>query len=150
MNKQIVAILLLGLIAVTLAGNCGGNCPGGRCTTCPCGSNRNNLDIDAWCAKWPGVNVACCKCIAQHESGGNGNAMNGNSNGSIDVGLWQVNSINWGQCNGGAAPCDPDANLRCAQKVWQWGGRTFKLWSTCGACGCCNRGMNTTMDALSN
>lgn len=57
---------------------------------------------------------ACCECIAKHESGGNGNAVNHNSNGSgvfflflsrfklflDDVGLFQINNINWGACSG--------------------------------------------------
>lgn len=31
----------------------------------------------------------------------------------------------------------PD-NLNCAIDVWQWGGSTFSLWSTCSGCGCCD------------
>ena len=30
-----------------------------------------------------------------HESGGNAHAVNQNRGGSYDVGLWQVNSMNW-------------------------------------------------------
>ena len=47
--------------------------------------------------------------------------------------------MNWGQCNGGNAPCDVGVNRNCALKVYGWGGNTWKLWSTCGACGCCSR-----------
>jgi len=36
----------------------------------------------------------------KHESGGNANAVNQNSGGSFDVGLWQVNSGNWASCSG--------------------------------------------------
>lgn len=64
------------------------------------------------------------------ESGGNGNAMNQNTDGSFDVGLWQVNTQNWNSCSGGSPPCDPSTNLGCAIDVWRWGGGTFKLWST--------------------
>jgi hypothetical protein len=28
--------------------------------------------------------------------------------------------------------------LNCAKKVYQWGGNTWKLWSTCSKCGCCS------------
>ena len=35
-----------------------------------------------------------------HESGGNAHAANHNSNGSYDVGLWQINSVNWGSWYG--------------------------------------------------
>jgi hypothetical protein len=35
-----------------------------------------------------------------HESSGNANAMNENSDGSYDVGLWQINDYNWNACSG--------------------------------------------------
>ncbi len=54
------------------------------------------------------------------ESGGNANAVNQNSGGSYDVGLWQINDMNWASCSGGSAPCDPNTNLACAKKVYQW------------------------------
>ena len=47
--------------------------------------------IADWCAKYSWDQKAC-QCIVSHESGGNANAVNENSNGSFDVGLWQVNS----------------------------------------------------------
>ena len=47
--------------------------------------------------------------------------------------------MNWEQCNGGNAPCDVNQNLQCAIKVYNQGGNTWKLWSSCGACGCCSR-----------
>ncbi len=89
-----------------------------------------------------------------HESGGNANAANYNTDSSFDVGLWQVNSFNWNSwyvsiyflvlftsdticSSGGNAPCDPNANLQCAIDVWKWGGGNFRFWSTCGGCGCC-------------
>ena len=63
---------------------------------------------------------------------------NQNTGGSYDVGLWQINDMNWSQCSGGSAPCDGNSNLECAKKVFAWGGNTWKLWATCGACGACN------------
>jgi len=47
--------------------------------------------ISEWCAKHDWDKKAC-ECIVSHESGGNAHAINENSNGSFDVGLWQVNS----------------------------------------------------------
>eukprot|EP01111_Echinosteliopsis_oligospora_P004606 TRINITY_DN17608_c0_g1_i1.p1 TRINITY_DN17608_c0_g1~~TRINITY_DN17608_c0_g1_i1.p1 ORF type:complete len:147 (-),score=32.26 TRINITY_DN17608_c0_g1_i1:81-521(-) len=116
---------------------CGGNCPSNDCGSCPCGTSRAPVDIDSVCSAYSGWDQACCRCIVSHESSGNANAANENTNGSFDVGVWQVNSMNWASCNGGAAPCGVDANRECAIKVWQWGGNSFKLWSTCGGCGCC-------------
>lgn len=104
MKIILLGALLLGLIK---ADHCGGNCPSARCPTCPCGNAKLMVDIGMWCSKhnW---NVQCCKCLVSHESGGNAHAMNYNSNGSTDVGLWQINSVNWKDCNSGHAPCDPN------------------------------------------
>lgn len=87
---KVVIVLLL--IALVLADSCGGNCPSGKCTSCPCGTAKSVQDIATWCAKhsW---NQNCCKCIVSHESGGNAHAVNHNTNGSDDVGLWQINSV---------------------------------------------------------
>ena len=115
---------------------CGGNCPGG-CSSCPCGSSSNYQDISSWCSKYS-WNQKNCQCIMNAESRGNANAANMNSDGSYDVGLWQINDYNWNSCSGGSAPCDPSSNLNCAKKVYQWGGNTWKLWSTCSKCGCCS------------
>jgi len=116
---------------------CGGNCPGG-CNECPCGTSKNSQSISTWCAKYSGWDQNNCQCIMKAESGGNANAAGENTDGSYDVGLWQINDYNWNSCSGGKAPCDPSTNLNCAKKVYAWGGNTWKLWSTCSKCGCCN------------
>jgi len=85
-------IILLLLVALVFSDTCGGNCPGGKCPNCPCGTARNILDINAWCAKY-NWNQACCKCIVSHESSGNSNSMNYNTNNTFDVGLWQINHV---------------------------------------------------------
>jgi hypothetical protein len=72
-----------------------------------------------------------------HESGGNANALNYNTDSTYDVGLWQINQINWPSCNGGNVPCDPNANLACAIDVYNGRGGSWAAWSTCGGCGCC-------------
>eukprot|EP01113_Clastostelium_recurvatum_P037146 TRINITY_DN53_c1_g1_i1.p1 TRINITY_DN53_c1_g1~~TRINITY_DN53_c1_g1_i1.p1 ORF type:complete len:153 (+),score=29.53 TRINITY_DN53_c1_g1_i1:22-480(+) len=151
--KTLAVLVLVALIGSVAAGayapgmtianatsplnTCGGNCPSNDCPGCPCGTTRSVQDPVAMCAKYSGWNQACCQCIVRHESGGNANAANYNSNASYDVGVWQVNTVNWNSCSGGRAPCDIETNLQCAIKVWQWGGNSFKLWSTCGGCGCC-------------
>ncbi len=115
---------------------CGGNCPSGTCSSCPCGTSKLTYDIATECAKYSSWNQACCKCIVSHESGGNAHAAYQNTGGSLDVGFWQINSQNWASCSGGSAPCDVNTNRACAIKVWGWGGNTFKLWSTASVCGC--------------
>ena len=119
-------------------GNCGGNCPSGNCPDCKCGTAPAYYSkVDA-CRMWNGWSQGCCECIISHESAENLHAQLHDSDGSDDIGLWQVNSLNWGACNGGKAPCDLNANFNCARTVFQWGGNTWKYWSTCGMCGCCN------------
>ena len=86
------SIIILFFIALVFADTCGGNCPQGKCPSCPCGTSKNMLDIASWCAKYS-WSQACCKCVVSHESGGNGNAANYNTNGSFDVGLWQINNV---------------------------------------------------------
>ena len=129
-------LLFLALFLSSLsADTCGGNCPSNDCSSCPCGTQPSSQDISSWCSQYS-WDQSCCECIVSHESGGNANAANLNSNGSFEVGLFQINDLNWGQCNGGAAPCDVQSNLNCAIKVYQWGGNSFKLWSTAAGCGC--------------
>jgi len=118
------------------SGSCGGNCPGGHCPSCPCGTSPSRVDITSVCKRWSGWSQACCRCIATHESGGNAHALNYNTNGSFDVGLFQINQVNWGACNGGHPPCDVNSNLACAKKIFSYR-RSFALWSTCSGCGCC-------------
>ena len=118
------------------ASTCGSNCPSKTCTSCPCGNKPLMLNIASECIKYSGWSQACCNCIASRESSGNANAMHQNPTGTLDVGLWQINQINWASCNGGAAPCSITANRNCAQKVWQWGGNTWRLWATASNCGC--------------
>jgi hypothetical protein len=61
--------------------------------------------------------------IAMAESGGGANSTNSNSNGTIDRGLWQINSI-WG----GLSTFDPNANAKAAVHIR--GVQGLKAWST--------------------
>ena len=146
-NKKVFSLLFVVSVAVAVASEvndfnatsstCGGNCPGG-CASCPCGSSSNSQSVSSWCSKYSGWKQSSCECIMKAESGGNANAVNQNSGGSYDVGLWQINDMNWASCSGGKAPCDPSTNLNCAKKVFGWGGNTWKLWATCSKCGVCS------------
>lgn len=98
-----VAILIL-LVALVFANNCGGNCPSGRCQGCQCGATKNIQDIATWCAKY-NWNQKCCKCIIAHGSGGNANYMEFNS-GFTTLGMWAISMGYWGSCNGGKPPCN--------------------------------------------
>merc|ERR1711916_384540 len=119
----------MGLVGVAFANMCGGNCPSNDCPSCPCGTTRKFESISEWCGKYH-WDQSMCQCIVNHESSGNAHANNYNTNGSFDIGFWQINSVNWDSCSGGSPPCDVSTNLQCAIKVWGWGGDSFKLWST--------------------
>ncbi len=132
---KLILLLIVLLFTIASSDTCGGNCPSGKCPTCYCGANKSMQDIAYWCNQYS-WDKKCCQCIVSHESGGNAHAINYNTNGSTDVGLWQINNINWGQCSDGKAPCDPKVNLNCAIDMYKWGGNTFKLWDSHTACGC--------------
>jgi len=91
-TTMLAIFFLLVAIAVVYANNstastCGGNCPGGKCPSCPCGTSSAYESASTWCAKY-GWNQANCQCIMNHESSANAHAMNYNTDGSYDVGLW--------------------------------------------------------------
>ena len=58
-------VILALIISLALADSCGGNCPSGKCPSCPCGTSRATADIGAWCAKYS-WNQDCCRCIVSH------------------------------------------------------------------------------------
>lgn len=139
--KILLTLCVLVTLAASMASTCGGNCPVG-CPNCFCGNNKRMEDIATWCAKhnWE---QNCCKCIVSHESLGNANFMHHNStDGSYGVGLWQINNINWGECNNGHAPCDPSQNLHCAIMVYTDAGNSWKVWGSHSACGCWSLNIN--------
>ncbi len=138
MHSLLVSLVILVSITLASADRCGGNCPTNTCIKCPCGTKSNKVDAKTWCAKFTDWNQECCQCIVKKESRGNANAAyyNGARRG-YDVGLWQINQhYNWVSCNNGNAPCDLNANLECAKKVWRAGGRSFRQWATASSCGC--------------
>ena len=132
----VLAILIIGDCSSKTT-TCGGNCPSNTCLSCPCGTTQNTISTSTWCSKYSNWSQSCCNCIMSHESAANSNALNNNTDGSVDVGLWQINTVNWAVCSSSLPPCDLTTNLNCAIQVWKWGSNTWKFWSTCSACGCC-------------
>lgn len=75
---------------------------------------------------------AMAAAIAMAESGGNSTASNINSNGTLDRGLWQINSS-----NGSGSSFDVMTNARAAVSM-SGGGTNWRPWCTAysdGACG---------------
>lgn len=77
-------------------------------------------------------NAAVAAAVALAESAGNPGATHTNSSGSIDRGLWQINSI-----HGAQSSLDPMANARAAIAISK-NGATWEPWCTAytdSACG---------------
>lgn len=77
------------------------------------------------------VYAAMAAAIAMAESGGNSDSKNGNSNGTTDRGLWQINSI-----HGGLSTFDPNANAKAAVSISK-NGTTWRPWCTAWSNGKC-------------
>lgn len=73
-------------------------------------------------AGFKGSALVTALAIARGESGWNTTASNRNSDGSIDRGLWQINSV-----HGSLSTFDPAANARAAWKISK-GGRKWSDW----------------------
>ena len=80
-------------------------------------------------AGFPESAVPTMIAIARAESSWNPNATHRNSNGSIDQGLFQINSIHsknsWYPSN----PFDPYQSAVAAYNIWKGAGGTFRDWS---------------------
>ena len=129
---------------------CEGNCPSDSCYQCLCGTHpvtsENSLFVASeWCSKYT-WNYECCICTITAKSGLNPKASNFNlgdpiadltdDGGTEDVGLFQINSVNW-ECNNNEPPCYIVSNFKCAVDVYQWGGNTWEFWGDT-SCGCEN------------
>lgn len=78
------------------------------------------------------VYAVMAAAIAMAESGGNPDATHTNSNGTVDRGVWQINSI-----HGSQSTTDPLANARAAVSISS-NGTNWRPWCTAwsnGACG---------------
>lgn len=78
------------------------------------------------------ASAAMAAAIAMAESGGNSDSTHSNSNGTIDRGLWQINSI-----HGSQSTLDPLANAKAAVAISQ-NGTTWRPWCTAWSNGNCS------------
>jgi len=78
-------------------------------------------------AGFPPDQVATAVAIALAESSGNTEATNSNTNGTIDRGVWQINSIHT-EAQGDMF--SPPANARAAKMIWAAAGGRWTPWST--------------------
>ncbi|KAM9734728.1 lysozyme C-like [Menidia menidia] len=59
-----------------------------------------------------GISLANWVCLTRHESNFNTNAVNRNTDGSTDYGIFQINSRWW--CNNGQGQTSNACNIRCS------------------------------------
>lgn len=80
-------------------------------------------------AGFPPDQIATATAVALAESGGRTDAVNrANRNGSVDYGVWQINTIHGNLLNQGDK-FDPAANARMAHTVWRQAGGKWTPWS---------------------
>lgn len=79
-------------------------------------------------AGFPAKTISTMLQIASRESSFSATAENVNRDGSVDVGLFQINERNWRKCNVSKKDLsDPYNNARCAYQIWQHQG--YNAWS---------------------
>jgi hypothetical protein len=81
-------------------------------------------------AGFPAKTISTMLQIAGCESSFSATAENVNRDGSIDVGLLQINERNWRECHVSKTELsDPNNNARCAYQIWQRQG--YNAWGCC-------------------
>jgi len=88
--------------------------------------SANQIAAAAQQAGFSGQDLVIAIAVALAESSGNPSATHSNSNGSVDYGLWQINSVHASLVAGNWA--DPTSNAKMAYSVWQGSG--WSAWTT--------------------
>lgn len=95
------------------------------------GSKVSDVDIAklAYNAGFRGEDVKWAVAVALAESGGDAGAVNNkNRDGSVDRGLWQINSVHVGSGFDVTKAFDPAYNATWAKRIHQSAGNTWKPW----------------------
>jgi uncharacterized protein YukE len=80
-------------------------------------------------AGFPESEIPTAVAVALAESGGDTLLQNQNRNGSIDKGLWQINSSAHPEKLAGMGDwTDPQANANMAEAVWEEAGKRWRPW----------------------
>jgi hypothetical protein len=95
----------------------------------PAGAGATVAALAAARAGWTGQDLLIAVAIAGAESTWNPDAMNRNSNGSTDYGMWQINSVHV-QVLASGDWRDPYDNALMARKVWAEAGSSWTPWVT--------------------
>ena len=80
-------------------------------------------------AGFTGNDLVIAIAVAKAESGWRSNARNGNTNDSLDCGLWQINSVHRQLLK--KHDCyDPKANAQMARALWKQSNGSWSPWVT--------------------
>jgi len=80
------------------------------------------------CDKWGAYDCKVALAVARAESGLREGALNVNTNKSIDIGIFQINSIHYGKDGCGLKDVvDQYKNVDCAYQIWQDSG--WNAWA---------------------
>jgi hypothetical protein len=90
--------------------------------------NAQQIAGYAKAAGFPPGEIATATAVALAESGGESTATNKNTNGSIDYGLWQINTVHGALLNQGDK-FNPLDNAKMALVVWQRAGNKWTPWT---------------------
>lgn len=82
----------------------------------------------AQAAGFPPEELARATAVALAESGGDPAASHVNTNGSVDYGLWQINTVHGGLLNQGDK-FNPLDNAKMALTVWRGAGNKWTPWA---------------------
>jgi hypothetical protein len=93
------------------------------------GLTAESVAAIAYRAGWRGDDIDIAVAVARAESGWRATITNGNTNGSVDYGLFQINSIHAAILAGGNW-ADPQDNAAMAFKVWTDAGGKWGPWVT--------------------
>jgi cell wall-associated NlpC family hydrolase len=80
-------------------------------------------------AGFPESAIPTMMAIGMAESSWNPNATHSNSNGSVDNGLFQINTIHRGNSWYPQNPMDPLQSAQAAYAIWKGAGGTFRDWT---------------------
>lgn len=90
--------------------------------------NAQQIAGYAVAAGFPPDQIATATAVALAESGGDTNATNKNSNGSVDYGLWQINTVHGSLLNQGDK-FNPLDNAKMALRVYAGAGNKWTPWT---------------------
>lgn len=90
--------------------------------------NAQQIAGYAQAAGFPPAEIVTATAVALAESGGETTATNKNTNGSIDYGLWQINTVHGSLLTQGDK-FNPLDNARMAYTVWDRAGKKWTPWT---------------------